>query len=779
MSKKPEGIAGWFDSIRADYDATKQSRFIRRRTGVAPQGGSGDYHFRTEIKYYDLIEQARDMDRNDGLVGTLADRRVDNIVQQGFTLDTKTGDKGLDRELWERWDEFANDPERCDIAGELCWHEIERLVCRAESIDGDIVVLGTEEGAFQTIEAHAIQTSSRVENTFLGVTRNLYGRREQYHVRYDINEFAQKTPSIPIDVRNADGLRQLFHVYNPKRVSITRGVTQLAPVFALSGMLEDINFAKLVQQQIVSCFAIFRKMAANSDELPSVAGIYGEAGSEVNPAGTRQLEGISPGMEIVGRAGEELQGFSPNVPNSEYFQQVKLILQVIGVNFGLPLCLVLMDGSETNFSGWRGAVDEARKGFVADQQNLVRRLHTPAYLWWLNREISLDNSLKKASRRDGINIESHKWNLPTWSYIEPVADAEGDLKQLQGALTSPRRMHAARGKDWEEISEEIIADNFYAISRAQKQAEALNKQFPNGPMLTWRDLIPLPMQAGATLAMQDPAAVKQEDEESDAPPKKPAAKGKRKPVAFEFDESKIKRDDDGKFGSGGGGGGSSKPEKKKSAAVEKHEAAVAATEQKYADRAKKAEQSHAEAVAKIDAAVQAVEADHESQLQAIESKHESEVAEMEARHKEAEAAAELVSEEELDKVVDENIAERDALTDKHEADREKLEDKLNAKFEAVEEKAAEKKDALDDKLSEKLDELESQKDDAIQELTDKAIAETEERHAKETEKLEAKHESEREELERKIELMLQALEDKQAAELEKTEERQQQELEDF
>jgi lambda family phage portal protein len=563
MSKKPEGIAGWFDSIRADYDATKQSRFIRRRTGVAPQGGSADYHFREEIKYYELIEQARDMDRNDGLVGTLADRRVDNIVQQGFTLDTKTGDKGLDRELWERWDEFANDPERCDIAGELCWHEIERLVCRAESIDGDIVVLGTEEGSFQTIEAHAIQTSSREENTFLGVTRNLYGRRDQYHVRYDLNQFGQKSSSIPIDVRNADGLRQLFHVYNPKRVSVTRGVTQLAPVFSLSGMLEDINFAKLVQQQIVSCFAIFRKMAANSDELPSVAGIYGEAGSEVNPAGTRQLEGISPGMEIVGRAGEELQGFSPNVPNSEYFQQVKLILQVIGVNFGLPLCLVLMDGSETNFSGWRGAVDEARKGFVADQQNLVRRLHTPGYLWWLNREISLDNSLKKASRRDSVNIEGHKWNLPTWSYIEPVADAEGDLKQLQGALTSPRRMHAARGKDWEEISEEIIADNFYAISRAQKQAEALNKQFPNGPMLTWRDLIPLPMQAGATLAMQDPAAVKQEDEESDAPPKKPAAKGKRKPLASEFDESKITRQDDGKFGSGSGGGNSKQQQQKK------------------------------------------------------------------------------------------------------------------------------------------------------------------------------------------------------------------------
>jgi len=35
-------------------------------------------------------------------------------------------------------------------------------------------------------------------------------------------------------------------------------------------------------------------------------------------------------------------------------------------------------------------------------------------------------------------------------------------------LTSPRRLHAARGNDWEEIAEESIADNAYAIARATK-----------------------------------------------------------------------------------------------------------------------------------------------------------------------------------------------------------------------------------------------------------------------------------------------------------------------
>lgn len=506
----PRHVVREFASIRADYEMSRQSRFVRHRVGTAPLGGGEDWNYREETRYYNDIEQARDMDRNDGLVGTLADRRVDNIVQQGFTLDTKTGDKALDQDLWQRWQAFAADPELCDIAGEMTFHEMERHVCRSESIDGDIIGVGTEDGPLQLHEAHAVQTSTRIDSTFLGVTRDRYGKRTQYHVRYDLNQFAQKSESIPIDVRNSEGVRQLFHVYNPKRISATRGVTQLAPVFSLSGMLEDINFAKLVQQQAVSCFAVLSEKAVGSNgNLPSIdrQTKFGEPSTEQTGSGERKLEGISPGMFYEGREGETLKGFSPNIPNSEYFQQVKLILQIVGVNFGLPLCLVLMDGSETNFSGWRGAVDEARKGFVADQLNLVRRWHTPVYKWWLHREMAMEPILQRAAERQGVDIFGHTWQLPTWSYIEPVADAQGDTAQLRNALTSPRRMHAARGKDWETIAEEIIDDNVFAITRAQAKADEVSQQFPKAPPLSWRDLIPLPMPEGQTLAMQDPNAI--------------------------------------------------------------------------------------------------------------------------------------------------------------------------------------------------------------------------------------------------------------------------------
>lgn len=503
MAKKQQHVTSQFAKIKADYEMNRISKHVRRRTGVASRGSGADYHFRTQTEYYKGIEQARAMDRDDAVIGILADRRVDNIVQSGFVLDPKTGDKKLDMEIWNRWQAFANDPDTCDIAGELTWAEIERTACRAECIDGDIIVVGTQDGPFQIIEGHLIQTKSTVPDTFLGVTTDSYGKRLQYHVIEELDEFGTLGESETIDVRDANGRRQLFHVYNPNRTTQTRGVTSLHATFTYAAMLEDINFAKLVQQQAASCWAVIHEYATQAT-LPQKG--MGASGTEQTSTGElRSTEGIGPGMEYFGEAGEKLTAFSPNIPNSEYFQQVRLILQILGVNFGLPLCLVLMDGSETNFSGWRGAVDEARKGFIADQLNLVRRLHKPAFEWWLAREIENNADLKRQAEKR--NVFSHNWNLPKWNYIEPVADAEGDAVQLRNALTSPRRLHSSRGNDWEELSEEIVDDNLYAIANATKKAQQYNADNPTMPPLTWRDLIALPMPEGQTLALQDPSVV--------------------------------------------------------------------------------------------------------------------------------------------------------------------------------------------------------------------------------------------------------------------------------
>jgi hypothetical protein len=47
----------------------------------------------------------------------------------------------------------------------------------------------------------------------------------------------------------------------------------------------------------------------------------------------------------------------------------------------------------------------------------------------------------------------------------------------------------------------------YAIENATKRASEFNAANPTSPPLNWRDLIPLVMPAGQTIALQDPEAI--------------------------------------------------------------------------------------------------------------------------------------------------------------------------------------------------------------------------------------------------------------------------------
>lgn len=506
--REPNNIVESFESIRTDYAAAKASRYRRRRVGVSSAGSGADYHYRSESDYLRIIEEARDMDRNDAIVGQTIDRAVDNIYQEGFTLDVATGDTAIDDELEARWTDYAEDADQCDLAGEFTFNEQARMALRSSLVDGDHVALGTKTGALQGVESHRIRTpNSTKKNVVHGVLLDEFRRRKEYWITKDDIDPMRSVRLVSeinqVPVRDSDGNRQLFHVYNPKRITQTRGISALTPIFDACGMFEDINFAKLVQQQTVSCFAIFRTKERGSGGLPSINRQYGEQTTEnLGGGATRRIEGIAPGMEITGEEGEKIEGFSPAVPNAEFFDHVRLILTLIGVNLGLPLVLVLMDGSETNFSGWRGALDEARKGFRRNQKWFAQRYHTPIYEWKVRQWLAEDSALASAASRSGIDIFGHRWNPPRWPYIQPNDDIKADILQIRGLLGSPRKVHANRGDNYYVTIDETIDDNLYAIRAAKQSAAVVNQEFPDDPYpVTWREVLAVPTPDVVNMSM--------------------------------------------------------------------------------------------------------------------------------------------------------------------------------------------------------------------------------------------------------------------------------------
>jgi lambda family phage portal protein len=493
-----------FEGLRSDYNAAKASRYRRRRKGIVELGSNADFHYVREADFFRMMEAARDMDRNDSFTGMAIDRLVDNLLQSGFRLDPTTADEKVNVDLAAAWADCSQDADQVDIGCRFDFNQLARKVLRSALVDGDDLVKGTDEGSLQAYEAHQLRTPRNTKRSVVhGVLMDKNRKPLEYWVAPDtisVQRAIQRVGDMEIiKARDELGGLRAWHVYDPKRFSQTRGVTCLAPIFDQAALYEDIQFAKLVQQQIVSCFAIFRER-----EMDYSGGDPGQVGEQekvnLGDGSERTLENLTPGLEIFGNPGEKLHGFSPNVPNVEFFTHSKQIINTIAANLLLPPHVVLLDPSQTNFSGWRGALDQARIGWRRVQDWFVSVFHRRVYVWRLRKMIANDAALRRQSAREGVHFFSHTWQPQGWAYVEPLKEASADLLRVRNALISPRRQQAERGRNWRTVAREIVDDNGLAIVMAKEKAAELNKQFPLDPV-HWRELISLPTPDGLTVSV--------------------------------------------------------------------------------------------------------------------------------------------------------------------------------------------------------------------------------------------------------------------------------------
>lgn len=499
-----------FAELRADYSAAKPSRFKRQRRGLLPYGSSSDYSLRVPTDYYSIIEQSRDMDRNDVLIGQMVTRACENILQDGLRPDPQSGDKGFDREVRERWAEWSANPDQCDAAGASDFDGLTFLALRQFLVDGDVFPFLLRDGQVQLVEGHLCRSILPPDkNVVLGVELDRRRRAVAYHFDDDsinpMQQTLQMGESRRVPTRDADGERVVCQVMDRRRSSQTRGMGALTPVVDTAGMTDDTLFAALVKQQVSACFAIFREWELGS-EPPSALGATGSSSTVPNADGTTQtLQGIGPGMEVTGKPGEKLSGFSPAVPGEGFFPHTRLLISLISINLGMPLILALLDASETNFSSWRGVVEQARMGFRRLQTVLRTTFLVPTYRWKIRQWLTEDGLARAMAEAGRLQPLKHRWNRPAYPYIDPLKDSQSDSHRLENGLISPRRLFHEQGIEWADHVRESVDDLTLAIVAAKRRAAQINARYPDDP-IGWRDLLYLPMAAGTKVTLRDGAA---------------------------------------------------------------------------------------------------------------------------------------------------------------------------------------------------------------------------------------------------------------------------------
>lgn len=487
------GVAD-LEQEKCDYRAAKRSTRLRPRPrGIPTQGAPADYHLRSDADHLWIGELGMEFDRNDLVAKRLLDVQETNVLQDGFQYDPQTGDKKLDQDLKEWWTEHSETPSSIDAQSQWGFNRITRFLYRGMKAAGDIWPILRADGLIETAEFYRVRSPTRkvAENVVLGVELDGDRKRQaawftkdvipalsrQAITKGELKRIAVYHDDDPLG--SADDDPRALQLFDPTRMTATRGVSAFAPVFDFLGIHGDLQFVMLVKSQMSNMVLLLRQRAAEfNPEYLTAAPVDGTSPALSSLCRDFMTQELRPGAQIGSLPGETISLASSNVPNPEFFAHMKLVLALCGVAFYIPLVQLLLDASETNFSGYRGAISEARMKFKQEQSDLVAQWHRPVMWFQLDRLAERDPAIAKA--RDGrygrnkVNLYRHRWKCPRWAYIQPVEDATAALIRRANTLTSPRRQCTEDGVgDWEEIFVETIDDHFAAMDYAYEQASAL------------------------------------------------------------------------------------------------------------------------------------------------------------------------------------------------------------------------------------------------------------------------------------------------------------------
>ena len=534
MGSQLLSVATSFDNAKNEYRASKasSSRFVSASLGSAALGVGANVHTTNDASYFQMMELFRHLEMNDRLVGVGVRRLVTNVLQQGMTINPRTENVDANKVLKRKFDAWASNKNKCDILGKFTFHQMAKLVLRRIVVDGDIFCLPQPDLTLQFAEAHRCRTPINMQRRtskvipIHGVEHNeATGAVRKYHFTKVDVDLRQQV--LKVDEVTAKSVDKVHHMMLAERFTQSRGVGYLARVPTEPGQYDDAVFAKLVATQVQSCFAIIEQIEVggepgNDDELLG--------GSEAQTGAWNKSEvEISPGMIFPGKPGRSYKPFSPNINMADFKEFSRMILGTIAVNLDIPLIVLLLDASETNFSGWRGALDQARMRFRELQQEMIEQFYTPTYEWLVRAWIKDDPQVAELYKLLGDDIFNHTWNRPQFKYVEPLKDTTADALQLGTMMTSPVEFQGSKGRDWNEFYPEVVDAYGDAIEAACERVEKINNKYKFANVV-WRDVLPIPVAKGLKITVMTGDDPEDSDDPKPEPKPEPTSKPEPPPV---------------------------------------------------------------------------------------------------------------------------------------------------------------------------------------------------------------------------------------------------------
>lgn len=263
-----------------------------------------------------------------------------------------------------------------------------------------------------------------------------------YHVLPD----APGTPFGMIGAAVRVPARDMLHIFDKLVPGQVRGLSWLAPVLLKLADYDASSDAMLMSLKVQSMMTAFIKSVDGT-----ATGFEGvDEGANVNVS-------LEPGMTRILPPGTEVQFSTPGQGLSQATEFLKSQLREIAAGTGLTYQQVSADLGDTNYSSARvGLLQQRRRAEMLQRTVIEAQLLRPLWRRWIDGK-ALAGEIP-ADEATLAGFRAVKFVAPGWAWIDPVKEVNGEVAAIAAGLKSRAEVVASRGRDIEELDDEIAAD---------------------------------------------------------------------------------------------------------------------------------------------------------------------------------------------------------------------------------------------------------------------------------------------------------------------------------
>jgi len=403
-----------------------------------------------------LRARARELSRNNPVAKSYLKILTANVLGEkgiGYQAQVRNNDKSLNagfnqkiEDAWADWGKKGN----CTVDGKLSFRALQNLVLKNIAVDGEVFVRmvrgfnNKHRFALQIFDADQVdhlfsRFASKQENEIrMGIEVDEWGRPVAYHI--NLKHPSDLGGSLLRERIPAD---QILHLYDPERISQTRGITWFHPCMVELRMLGGYVEAELVAARTGAAKMGFLKYTDTSTFV------------EPNPDAKYRIE-AQPGVIETLPPGLDFEPWNPDHPASAFTMFVKAMLRFVASSLGVSYNALASDLEGVNYSSIRSGMLVERDQWKMLQSFMKEQMLQPIFEQWMSLAL-LSGSLVLDSR-DPSRFLAGKWEPRGWMWVDPLKDVQSSILAIGAGLDSRDRIIAEQGGDVAEVFEQLAEE---------------------------------------------------------------------------------------------------------------------------------------------------------------------------------------------------------------------------------------------------------------------------------------------------------------------------------